>query len=154
MYEFISRTPILLNGYLLGLTHSCKMLKYGQTYFENLAFSTLFSRLCSCHVTYAFQSESTIYSCLNVKDFLSPRRCQISRLSNCNWTCTQNHLVLKRTLNHSVCPNSCVFLYELSGSGFESTCIHSALTFWHASSKEFLDIEATRECGFTLKTRT
>ena len=108
----------------------------------------------SCHVTYAFQSESTIYSCLNVKNFLSPRRCQISRLSNCNWTCTQNHLVLKRTLNHSVCPNSCVFLYELSGSGFESTCIHSALTFWHASSKEFLDIEATRECGFTLKTRT
>ena len=82
MYEFISRTPILLNGYLLGLTHSCKMLKYGQTYFENLAFSTLFSRLCSCHVTYAFQSESTIYSCLNVKE---PHCSKQARNLKFNW---------------------------------------------------------------------
>ena len=27
--------------------------------------------VCSCHVTYAFQSESTLYSCLNVKELLS-----------------------------------------------------------------------------------
>ena len=26
--------------------------------------------VCSYHVTYAFQSESTLYSCLNVKEFL------------------------------------------------------------------------------------
>ena len=26
--------------------------------------------VCSCHVTYAFQSESTLYSCLNVKNSL------------------------------------------------------------------------------------
>ena len=27
-----------------------------------------FMTVCSCHVTYAFQSESTLYSCLNVKE--------------------------------------------------------------------------------------
>ena len=26
--------------------------------------------VCSCHVTYMFQSESTLYSCLNVKELL------------------------------------------------------------------------------------
>ena len=26
--------------------------------------------VCSCHVTYAFQSETTLYSCLNVKELL------------------------------------------------------------------------------------
>ena len=35
-------------------------------------FKTLYTMvvmtLCSCHVTYAFQSESTLYSCLNVKE--------------------------------------------------------------------------------------
>ena len=45
--------------------------------------------VCSCHVTYAFESESTLYSCLNVKELLA--------------------------------------------------------------RKEFLDIQATVECGFTLK---
>ena len=30
-----------------------------------------FSDLCSCHVTYAFQSESTLYICLNVKELLA-----------------------------------------------------------------------------------
>ena len=28
----------------------------------------MFLTVCSCHVTYAFESESTLYSCLNVKD--------------------------------------------------------------------------------------
>ena len=60
---------------------------------------------------------------------------------DCNWTRTQNHLVLKRTLDHlaklttqpfgqtiwpnwSVWPNGLVFVYELSGSMFESSCSH------------------------------
>ena len=30
--------------------------------------------LCSYHVKYAFQSESTLYSCLNVKEFLARNR--------------------------------------------------------------------------------
>ena len=56
--------------------------------------------VCSCHVTYAFESESTLYSCLNVKELLARSRREIWRWSVCNWTRTQNHLVLKRTLNH------------------------------------------------------
>ena len=56
--------------------------------------------VCSCHVTYAFQSESTLCSCLNVKELLARSRREIWTWSDCNWTRTQNHLVLKRTLNH------------------------------------------------------
>ena len=55
---------------------------------------------CSCHVTYVFQSESRLYRCLNVKELLARRRRGIWRWSDCNWTRTQKHLVLKRTLNH------------------------------------------------------
>ena len=56
--------------------------------------------VCSCHVTYAFQSESSLYICLNVKELLAPSRREIWSLSDCNWTRTHNHLVHKRTLNH------------------------------------------------------
>ena len=41
--------------------------------------------VCSCHVTYAFQNESTLYSCLNVKELLARSRCEIWSLSDCNW---------------------------------------------------------------------
>ena len=33
--------------------------------------------VCSYHVTYAFQSESTLYSCLNVKELLARNRREI-----------------------------------------------------------------------------
>ena len=33
--------------------------------------------VCSYHVTYAFQSESTLYSCLNVKELLARSRLEI-----------------------------------------------------------------------------
>ena len=33
--------------------------------------------VCSDHVTYAFQSESTLYSCLNVKELLAGSRREI-----------------------------------------------------------------------------
>ena len=84
---------------------------------------TLFLTLCSCHVTYAFQSESTIYSCLDVKELLARSRCEIWSLSE-----TLNHLA--QTLNHLaklVWPNGWMFVYKLSGSGFESSCN----TFFH-----------------------
>ena len=54
----------------------------------------------SCHVSYAFQSESTLYSCLNIKELLAQNRRQIWSLSDCNWTQTHNHLVRKRTLDN------------------------------------------------------
>ena len=60
-------------------------------------------------------------------------------LSDCNWTRTHNHLVHKRKLtNHMhrtdkysqhssiirpVWPNGRVFVYELSGCGFESSAV-------------------------------
>ena len=55
--------------------------------------------LCSYHVTYAFQSESTIYSFLNVEELLAQNGGDIWNLSDCNGTWTHNHLVRKRTLN-------------------------------------------------------
>ena len=33
-------------------------------------FNTATETVCFCHVTYAFQSESTLYTCLNVRNFL------------------------------------------------------------------------------------
>ena len=56
--------------------------------------------VCSYHVTYAFQSESKLYSYLNVKELLARSRRVIWSLSDCNWIRSQNHLVRKRTLNH------------------------------------------------------
>ena len=53
--------------------------------------------VCSCHIRYAFQCESTLYSWLNV---LAGSRREIWRWSNCKWKRTQNHLVLKWALNH------------------------------------------------------
>ena len=44
--------------------------------------------VCFCHVKYAFQSEPTLYSCLNGKELLAQS----------NWT--RIHLVPKRRLNH------------------------------------------------------
>ena len=60
--------------------------------------------------------------------------CATINLYDCNWTRTQNHLVLKRTLNH---------LAKLA--------VTSPSDFAPGSSKEFLDIQAAIECGFTLK---
>ena len=48
--------------------------------------------------------------------------------------------------------NGWLFVYELSGCGFESSCSHlKASDFFLFSSKGFLDIQATIRCGFTLK---
>ena len=57
--------------------------------------------VCFYHVTYEFESESTLYSCLNVKELLARSRRHIWTLSECNGTRTHNHLLRKRTLNHS-----------------------------------------------------
>ena len=51
--------------------------------------------VCSYHVTYAFQSESTLHSCLNDKELLARNRHEIWILSDCNWTWTHNHLARK-----------------------------------------------------------
>ena len=56
--------------------------------------------VCSYNAPYAFQSESTLYICLNVKKLLARNRREIWSLSHCNETRTYNHLVHKRTLSH------------------------------------------------------
>ena len=56
--------------------------------------------VCSYHVTCAFQSESTLYNYLNVKELLARSRREIWGLSDCNWTRTHIHLVHKWALNH------------------------------------------------------
>ena len=69
--------------------------------FELLAFLTVsILTVCSYDVTYAFQSESTFYSCLNVRELLARSKREIWSLNDCNWTRTYNHLVHKRSLNH------------------------------------------------------
>ena len=49
---------------------------------------------------YVFQSESTLYNCLNVKELFARSRREIWSLSDCNLTRTHNHLANKRTLNY------------------------------------------------------
>ena len=51
-----------------------------------------------------------------------------------------------------VWPNGSVLVDKLSGSVFESSCSHLKTSdFASALRNEFLDIQATIECGFTLK---
>ena len=55
--------------------------------------SKLISTVCYYHVKYAFQSESTLYSCLNVKKLFALNRRNISSLSDSNTIRTHSHLV-------------------------------------------------------------
>ena len=61
---------------------------------------TVHLTVCFYHVTYAFQSESTLYIRLNLKKPLALNRCNIWSLCDCNKTQTHNHLICKWTLNH------------------------------------------------------
>ena len=56
--------------------------------------------VCYYHVRYGFQSDSTLYICLNGKEILARNRRDISSLSDYNGTPTHNHIVRKWTLNH------------------------------------------------------
>ena len=47
--------------------------------------------------------------------------------------------------------NGWVFVYKLNGSGFESIFSHLNFRFCTCFEQGFLDIQATIECGFTLK---
>ena len=52
---------------------------------QHFTLNTIPLTVCSYHVTYAFQSESTLYSCLNVKELLAWSRRVIWSLSDWNW---------------------------------------------------------------------
>ena len=61
---------------------------------------TMHMTICSHRVTIAFQSESTLYNCLNVKKLLARNRRDIWSLYDHNGTQTDNHLVRKWTLSY------------------------------------------------------
>ena len=63
---------------------------------------TVLLTVCYYHVSYTFQSESTIYSCLNAKELLARNRRDIWSLSDRNGIRTHNHLVRQRILNRLV----------------------------------------------------
>ena len=111
--------------------------------------------VCSCHFTYAFQSESTLYSYLNVKELFAGNRCDIRSLSVCCRTQTHNHLVCKQTLNQLAKLTKklsyvvSTYLYDAFDSMLLSC--HVRLSEWIHLSQEFLDIQETIEWGFTLK---
>ena len=56
--------------------------------------------VCSYNVTYAFRSESTLNSCLIVKEHLELDRCEIRILTGWDWTRTQYNLDRIQILNH------------------------------------------------------
>ena len=92
-----------------------------------------------CYVTYAFWTESTLCSCLNVKELLAWNRPDIWRLSDCNGIQIHNHLVCKWKLNRLTklakwlkWLNSWVFVYELSGCGFKSR-YDDKERWWHTN---------------------
>ena len=93
---------------------------------------------CYYHLTYAFQSESTLYSCLNVKEILARGRHEIWSLSDCNWTRTHNHLVHKRLaklVNWLSCDCAVFFTCSENGVPWHSdNCrvwIHFKTRTWH-----------------------
>ena len=55
--------------------------------------------VCSYHTMHMCQSESTLHSCLNVKEPFALNKRDIWSLSNCNGIGTHNHLVRKQTVN-------------------------------------------------------
>ena len=90
----------------LVLGHSFEIWKNRLTY----DWAVLWVLICTVHLTvfsyhvmYVFQSESTLYSCLNVKELLAQ--------------------------NRPVWLNGWVFVYDLSGCGFESSCSHINFRF-------------------------
>ena len=54
-----------------SLKYACK-----KTFF-NIFVTRVYLTACSYHVTCAFQSESTLYSCLNFKELFAQNRCGI-----------------------------------------------------------------------------
>ena len=72
--------------------------------------------VCFYHVMYIVWSQSTLYSCVNVKEVLAQNRRNIWCLSDCNGTQTQNYVLCKQTLK--------VFVHKLSWCGFESCESH------------------------------
>ena len=104
------------------------------------------------HVTNTFQSESTLYSCMNVAI-----ECvfTLKRVRDIIRTYNQVHRTDKYSQQSSIIwpvwLNHWMFFYKLSNCVFEPWFRLLKLQISHLFRTKFLDIQATRECVFTLK---
>ena len=92
------------------------------------------SIVCSYHVTYAFQSESTLYSCLSVKERLAQNRRDIWSWNDCNGPRTHNHLVRKQNFRYRACLKQGVPWHL----GNYRVWIHSEMRTWHGKNIQYL----------------
>ena len=104
---YLSRHILLAPFYLLHkfltfffFTLNSSLLKT----FNSIQLKSKLNKLtvCSYHVTYSFQSKSTLCSCQDVKEILTQNWRNVWSLSDCNRTRTHNHLVCKWRLNHKL----------------------------------------------------
>ena len=99
------------------------------------------------HITCMFQSESTLYSCLNAKELLAWSRRDTWSLSGSNGIWTHSHLFCKQTLNPlaklSVCLNVWLFVYKLNGCDFEFRYCHKPLSLAYKMSTMWLVEKST-----------
>ena len=98
--------------------------------------------------------------CVSSKEFLdiqATKECGffLNRVHDMITTYNQMHHTSKHSKHNSInCPvrqNGWVFLCKISGSGLESCCSHLKFRYRVYFEKGVLDIQETRECGFTLK---
>ena len=79
-----------------------------------------------------FQSESTLYSCLNVKELLAQSRGKTWTLNDCNWTGNQNHLAHKQTLERTLSQTG--QMIELCCENLSARCIWQYLIIMSRTS--------------------
>ena len=88
------------------------------------------SDLCTIYYHRSFRiEEDKKWNLWNGKERTSEKT---TMLSDCNWTRIHNHLVCKHSTIYPNWPmwlNGWVFVYEISGSGFESRCSHLNFRF-------------------------
>ena len=82
----------------LTLSHLAKLTKWLSWVVSTYLYGAFDSIIFSCYVLVS--SESTHFSCLNVKELLPQNILKILISSDCNWTPTHNDLVLKWTINY------------------------------------------------------
>ena len=66
-----SKSHTIITSYV---TFPCKMRSKMTGLTLHVLIYTVHLTVCSCRVTYMFQSESTLYSCLNIKELLAQNR--------------------------------------------------------------------------------
>ena len=73
------------------------------------------------HVT--FQSESTLYSCLNNQERLARNRRHVSSLSDCKGIRSYDHLFRKRKLNHFAKLDVTMFSSQVTWNRFQTLAL-------------------------------